>query len=177
MLWSGLVQNANGTTNLSQSRKINKVNEIIDISETTGPSWITLAYDRNGNMTTLPSSAAPTISLTATYDAWNHLISVADGSTVLATYSYDGQYRRIKSTSSSVTRHSYHTSSWQTIEERIGASTLDSSGAVQERIQYAPCGSIQFLDAGFGVRSNSSFDIRTTYTGGEWIPELAKQGL
>ena len=54
---------------LDQSRSVNRVNEITDITESTGPSWVTPAYDRNGNMTTIPKPADPTASFTATYDA------------------------------------------------------------------------------------------------------------
>ena len=52
--WSGYVQKTSGTTDLDQDRSVNKVNEITDISETTGTSWITPSYDKNGNMSVVP---------------------------------------------------------------------------------------------------------------------------
>jgi hypothetical protein len=38
----------------------NPVNEITNISETAGPSWVTPVYSAVGNMTTLPQPADPT---------------------------------------------------------------------------------------------------------------------
>ena len=121
--WSNFIQKSSGTTDLNQSRLVNKVNEITDFTETVGPSWITPAYDRNGNMTTIPKPADPTTSFTATYDAWNHLVKVQSGSSTVATYAYDGVHRRVTTTSDSTTRHFYYTTSWQAIEERLGISS------------------------------------------------------
>ena len=39
--WSSYVQKTSGTTDLGQSRSVNKVNEISNITETTGPAWRT----------------------------------------------------------------------------------------------------------------------------------------
>jgi len=115
---------------LNQQRTANKVNEITDISETTGPSWVTPVYNRAGNMTTIPKPADPTQSFTATYDAWNRLVKIeASGSTV-AQYEYDGAKRRtVKKTYTGgvldETRHFYYTEPprWQVIEERIDTFT------------------------------------------------------
>ncbi|MBX3435766.1 MAG: hypothetical protein KF847_20805 [Pirellulales bacterium] len=122
--------NGNGTWDLDQARTSNVVNEITDITETAGPSWATPAYNRAGNMTTVPKPAAPTGGYTATYDAWNRLVKLADGSDTVSEYSYDGAQRRIVQLSYvagtlSETRHLYYTdpSQWQVIEERLGAST------------------------------------------------------
>ena len=45
-------------------------------------------------MTTMPQPGNETTGLTCVYDAWNRLVEVENGSTVLATYSYDGLNRR-----------------------------------------------------------------------------------
>jgi RHS repeat-associated protein len=118
------------TWDLNQQRTSNKVNEITDISETTGPSWVTPAYNRAGNMTSIPKPADPTQSYTATYDPWNRLVKVKEGENEVAEYEYDGAKRRtIKKTYSGgqldETRHLYYTepSRWQVVEERVDDSS------------------------------------------------------
>ncbi len=59
------------TWSLVQDRTANRVNEITGITESTGPAWVTPAYDPAGNMTTIPKPADPTQGFTAVYDAWN----------------------------------------------------------------------------------------------------------
>jgi RHS repeat-associated protein len=130
--WQGFREddNGDGTWDLIQARTANKVNEITNISETAGPSWVTPAYSAVGNMTTVPQPADPTQSYTPTYDAWHRLVKVADGSDTVSEYAYDGTRRRIiqKSYTNgtlSETRHMYYTqpSQWQVLEERVGTST------------------------------------------------------
>ncbi|MEQ9410143.1 MAG: hypothetical protein RIK87_20580 [Fuerstiella sp.] len=87
--------NGNGTWDLEQSRTSNNVNEITSITETTGPSWVTPAYSAAGNMTTMPQPASPASSFTATYDAWNWLVKIANGSNTVFEYAYDGAKRRV----------------------------------------------------------------------------------
>ena len=61
--WRNFREDTDGSGwNLDQQRTPNKVNEIIDIAETLGASWVTPAYDRAGNMTTIPKPADPTVS-------------------------------------------------------------------------------------------------------------------
>jgi len=122
----------NGCWDLDQTRTANAVNEITNLSETVGPAWVTPAYSRAGNMTTIPKPADPTESFTATYDAWNRLVkleedNVSGGLWPVAEYAYDGSKRRVmvKSYTSgtlSETRHAYFTANWQNIEERLGSS-------------------------------------------------------
>jgi len=115
---------------LNQQRTPNKVNEITDLTESIGPSWVTPAYSRAGNMTTIPKSADPTAAYTGTYDAWNRLVRIDDGSNKVAEYEYDGAKRRtVKKTYVSgvldETRHFFYTepSKWQVVEERIDTSS------------------------------------------------------
>ena len=79
--WKKFLQDDDGddTWDLDQSRTANKVNEITDVTESAGPSWVTPAYNKAGNMTTIPQPADPTKSYTATYDAWNRLVKLVDG--------------------------------------------------------------------------------------------------
>jgi hypothetical protein len=79
-------------------------------------------------MTTMPQPAAPTSSYTATYDSWNRLVKLVDGSNTVAEYIYDGQKWRTVTKSYSggsltETRHHYYSENWQVREERVGTST------------------------------------------------------
>jgi RHS repeat-associated protein len=121
--WSGFVTTASGTTNLNQTRTSNPVNEITNITESTGPTWIVPAYDAAGNTTTIPQVVDPTQSFVALYDAWNRMVKISSGGATVATYAYDGRNWRIVKATSAETRHFYFTDDWQDIEERVGAST------------------------------------------------------
>jgi RHS repeat-associated protein len=130
--WRSFLEDSDGDAswNLDQTRTSNKVNEIADINESAGPSWATPAYNRAGNMTTIPKPADPTQSFTATYDAWNRLVKLEDTSGTVAQYEYDGAKRRtVKKTYAAgqlnETRRFYYTEPgrWQVVEERVGTST------------------------------------------------------
>lgn len=121
--WSGYVQKTSGTTDLDQDRSVNKVNEITDISETTGTSWITPSYDKNGNMSVAPRPDDLANGYTCTYDAWNRMVKVEAGISTVAEYSYDGLHRRVTKTVGSTVRHSYFSAQWQVLEERLDTST------------------------------------------------------
>ncbi len=86
----------------------------------------------------MPQTADPTQSYTATYDAWNRLVKIADGSDAISEYGCNGAKRQIvlKSYASgalSETRHLYYTepSKWQVVEERVGTSP-DSADAERQ---------------------------------------------
>jgi len=119
--------NGDGSWSLDQTRTANKVNEITDFAESIGPSWVTPAYSRAGNMTTIPKPADPTAAYTGSYDAWNRLVRVEEGANKVAECEYDGAKRRtVKKTYVSgvldETRHFYYTTTWRAIEERLGIS-------------------------------------------------------
>jgi len=71
---------------LDQGRTHKPVNEITAITAATGTNWADPAHDRASNMTTIPSPANLPDGLTAIYDAWNRLVEVKDGQTVIARY-------------------------------------------------------------------------------------------
>jgi RHS repeat-associated protein len=48
--------------------------------------WIDPVHDRAGNMTTLPKPSSPANGLTCQWDAWNRLVEVKGGVTVVARY-------------------------------------------------------------------------------------------
>ncbi len=118
-----------GTWSLVQSRAASTVNEITGISNSAGSAWAQPAYDKNGNMTTVPQPANPGSAYTATYDAWNRLVKLVDrptGNTVQENQ-YDGRkYRTVLATYTSgtltETRHYYYSHRWQSLKERLGTS-------------------------------------------------------
>ena len=75
--WPGYVQKTAGTTSLNQTRTASPANEISAISATVGTTWATPAYDLAGNMTSIPTPTNLTSLYTATYDAWNRLVSLS----------------------------------------------------------------------------------------------------
>jgi RHS repeat-associated protein len=121
--WAGYVQKNTGTAILNQSRTASPANEISGISASVGSTWLTPAYDLAGNMTTIPIPSSPTSGYTAIYDAWNRLVSLANGTTTVATYAYDGLSRRIVkgiyvSGSLDHNEHTYLNNNWQALEVR-----------------------------------------------------------
>lgn len=121
-----------GTWDLQQERAASTVNEITDITEQAGPSWVTPAYDAAGNMTTVPAPADPSTSFTASFDSWNRLVKLADGAETIQVYGYDP--RRFLSLrhdyvdgTISDTRHFYYSQRWQCLEERIDVTVSPGS--------------------------------------------------
>ena len=153
--WSGFVQKTSGSTDLEQGRTHNPVNEITAITAATGTDWADPEHDRNGNMTTIPKPANLADGLTATYDAWNRLVEVKDGQTVIARYEYDGLNRRITSHIDSGTPsnptgidtylHYYYNSAWQILETRQSDTPSVQSETLQPKHQYV--WSQRYIDA------------------------------
>jgi RHS repeat-associated protein len=164
--WSGFKEDDDGdsTWDLEQSRTSNAVNEITDITETSGPAWATPVYNRAGNMSAIPKPADPAISFAATYDAWNRLVKLEDGEDTVSEYVYDAAKRRVvlktyDSGELAETRHFYYTSRWQTIEER-----LESSGVISANRDRQFVWGLRYIDD-LALRdrdtdSNASLDER-----------------
>jgi RHS repeat-associated protein len=113
---------------LNQTRTHNKANEIASL---TGPSGVIApAYDAVGNMTTMPQPGSWATSNTLTWDAWNRLVSINQGSTTI-TCKYDPLHRRVSKTNSSETRDYYYNRSWRCVEERV-------SGSVKAQYLWSP---------------------------------------
>lgn len=159
--WKKFLEDSNGdgTWDLNQARTANLVNEITDISETIGASWATPAYNRAGNMTTIPQPSDLSSSYAAIYDAWNRLVKLVDGASTVAEYEYDGAKRRIVVKSYVLgsldeTRHIYFTDpdTWQAIEERV-----DSSNDPQSQHVWG----LRYIDdLVLGDRDNDSMNER-----------------
>tara|TARA_R110002072_G_C7976780_1_gene535574 strand:+ start:9789 stop:15815 length:6027 start_codon:yes stop_codon:yes gene_type:complete len=145
--------NGNGTWNLDQNRTSNKVNEITNLDNTVGSQWGTPQYDKVGNMARIPNPESTffgwnemtvdnwydltvdewynlpvTKDDTAVYDAWNRLVRIEREGETLQIAEYDALRRRITVESYTAgvldeTRHSYFTSAWQAIEERVDLGT------------------------------------------------------
>ena len=96
----------------------------------TSTDWSNLTTDQWSSMDVGPSSSGTGNAFTATYDAWNRLITIADASTgqTVQQNQYDARTFRtvILSYTAGVlleTRHSYFSSEWRCIEERVGTAT------------------------------------------------------
>jgi len=144
--WTDYVQKTAGNTDLDQDRTQNEVNEITNITETAGTAWITPVQDKNGNMTTVPKPSSLSSGLICKYDAWNRLVEVKDGETVIGFYEYDGQNRRIKrhlDTDSPTDPdgldtyvHYFYNTRWQTVETRDTTTESDQPENLQPKHQY-----------------------------------------
>ena len=79
-------------------------------------------------MTTVPKPTSLANTYTAAYDAWNRVVEIKSGETVVAKFEYDGLNRRIKKHIDSqapadpdgvdLYRHFYYNAGWQIVETR-----------------------------------------------------------
>ena len=158
--WRGFNESTTGSSwTTVQSRTSNPANEITNITNTVGSSWVTPAYDAAGNMTTIPVGQGATAgwaelstdgwaalnvddwaslpvsgttdTYKATYDAWNRLVKIDDAGSgqTIQQNQYDARtFRTVIQTYAngalSETRHSYFSSGWRCVEERIGVSMV-----------------------------------------------------
>jgi len=122
--WDGFTDQGN-----SQSRDHNAANETGDI--TGDLDWVDPEYDTAGNLIFAPKPGAEAADDEAhlyVYDAWNHLVEVyedADESgdldtgedTLVVTYEYDGQKRRIEANVAGESGlDTYYNTGWQVLE-------------------------------------------------------------
>ena len=105
-------------------------------------------HDAAGNMTTMPQPLAPGSPYALKYDAWNRLVEVKDGNTIVQSNEYDGLNRRIVRTSGGASRHFYYNQQWQVLEERVGSSTT-----ADKQFVYHP----HYVDA-IAMRLNANGD-------------------
>jgi RHS repeat-associated protein len=138
--WSGFTNNGQ-----SQTSTFDPANEL-----TTNTGTVTPAYDAAGNMTTTPSPSSPQTGLTCTYDAWNRMVQVASGTTIVGVYQYDGTNRRTEKltnfNTSGVPQNVvyYFYSGQQVVETRAGAPTASPSSLPP---QYQYLWSPRYIDA------------------------------
>jgi hypothetical protein len=87
---------------LNQTRTHNKANEIASL---TGPSGVVSpTHDLPGNLTAMPAPGNWTVGYALKWDAWNRLVQVTQGATVVASHVYDALTRRVSKTNPSETR-------------------------------------------------------------------------
>jgi RHS repeat-associated protein len=116
--WTSFDQVVGGMVDFNQTRTHNKANEVTGLT-TTGNAWNTgIGHDAVGNMTTMPKPNSPASGYTCTYDPWNRLVKVSEGSTTVAEYEYDGLNRRIVKSlgTGTVKDHFYFNEDWQELE-------------------------------------------------------------
>ncbi len=97
-------------------------------SQTTSGATTTRTFNAQNETTSVTGGAAPTYNnngdttsdsgLTFVYNAWDELVAVKNGSTVIASYTYDALGRKINETYGSTTNNLYYSPDWQVIEER-----------------------------------------------------------
>jgi YD repeat-containing protein len=92
-------------------------------------------------MTTIPIPSSPTSGYTATYDAWNRLVSLASGSTTVATYAYDGLSRRIVkglyvSGTLDHNEHAYFNEHWQILEVRKEVGGTQNTNPLEQYVWH-----------------------------------------
>ena len=158
--WANYTQTVGATTVDDQDRQTNALNQISNYNDPSGDStstWAVPGYDAAGNMTTIPQPGNETTGLGGVYDAWNELVDVKSGSTIIAAYGYDGLGRRDLTTAGGTTTAFYFDSSKQVIEERVaGATTLQNV---------------------WGLRSVSDLVLRDSATGGSGNLGINDSGL
>ena len=93
----------------------------MDIAATVNTAWATPAYDRNGNMNSIPAPALLADACPARFDAWNRLVTFDNTATSVATiYGYDGLHRRAFSDVAGTFRYFIYSDQWQVLEEYAG---------------------------------------------------------
>ena len=141
--WAGYDVTENGAAVLNQTRANNKANEITATTEAEDQTqWATPAYDAKGNMITVPKPNSPASAFTCTWDAWNRLVEVKDGESMVAQYAYDGLNHRITKTVGATIAHCYYNASWQLLETREGAGAPET---LDPKTQYV--WSVRYIDA------------------------------
>ena len=132
-------------------RTHNDVNETTSLglqSGGSGTNWVDPNHDAAGNMTTIPQPNDPNSPYTLTYDAWNRLVAVNDGTTDVQVNEYDGLNRRIirdETGGGGELKHFYYNSQWQVLVE------ADSSNDASAMYSYHP----HYVDAvAFRIRES-----------------------
>ncbi|MEM7314380.1 MAG: hypothetical protein AAF497_14630, partial [Planctomycetota bacterium] len=90
--WLGYERKTEGVVDLDQTRVNNKDNQITQFDGSSEG----VDHDRAGNATLMPHDASGswTKCYTLSWDAWNRLVKVESGAILIASYEYDGLFRR-----------------------------------------------------------------------------------
>lgn len=120
--WQAYRADLAGNVVLGQHRVHDKGNRLTQIENEVDPILI----DRVGRMRQVPPDASGDWNTTRfmVWDAWNRLMEIKEtleeGGAVIGRYAYDGLARRTVRIAEDTTRHTYFSSSWRPLEERIG---------------------------------------------------------
>jgi RHS repeat-associated protein len=109
--------------NLQQTRCHNAANEITHVANPGGV--IQPSYDEVGNQTLDIAPGDWDRGFSLKWDAWNRLIEVKDGNTLIQTNAYDGLSRRITSSDGTDMIHYYYNDAWRSVEEYTDADPDD----------------------------------------------------
>jgi YD repeat-containing protein len=106
-------------------------------------------------MIDVPAPADMTGHYDCTYDAWDRLVEVKDGETLIAKYEYDGLNRRVKKHFDSDApadpngiesyRHFYYNAAWQVVETRLSSSENTDPNTLDPEYRYV--WSLRYIDA------------------------------
>ena len=157
--WDGFTEDADGdgTPDLQQDRTHNDANELTDLSG----AWLDPACDAAGNLIFAPKPGAEATDDEAhlyVYDAWNRLVEVyedADESgdldpgedTLVVTYEYDGQRRRIEANvEGESSLDTYYNTGWQVVETRRSDYENDPYEQYVWDIRYVDAPVLRFHD-------------------------------
>src|SRR5690606_19459360 len=111
------------TTEIDQARRHNRSNQILAIDGSNAG----VAYDKNGNMTRVPSGEA----LDGTprkvkWNAWNQPVEIRNAATeaLIQRNVFDALFRRTtREPGGGAVVHCYYNDRWRPVEERLGTST------------------------------------------------------
>jgi RHS repeat-associated protein len=115
------LKNFSQDPSLNQDRTHNEANEIETLTKPTGV--VQPQYDAAGNMTEMPQPGDWQEAYQCTWDAWNRLVKIEDGSTTVAEYRYDALTRRITEDNNGTFTNILYDRQWRPLEERNSSAT------------------------------------------------------
>jgi len=158
-----------GTLEVDQGRDHTKANEIESIDD----AQTHVDHDAAGNMTKVPKPSSWADHYDLTYDAWQRLVKVVDGTTIIAEYRYDALGRRIAKMTDYTgetpgeTRHFYYNTSYQVLEERVDTATTADRQFVW---------GVRYVDD-LILRDRQTDDNASTGDWGKWLSGLDERML
>ena len=108
-------------SNLSQFRGHNGANEITSVTNPAGV--VQPACDKVGNQTFDIAPGNWDTRYELKWDAWNRIVEVRNGSTLVQTNAYDGLTRRVTSADGTGTTHYYYNTAWRAVEQYLNSGT------------------------------------------------------
>jgi len=120
------------------------------------------------------------------WDAWNRLVAVRrqEDDTLVATYHYDGLFRRTHSTVDGTDRHFLYDRAWRILEERPGSETASPDRLYTWGLRHrtdmvcrdAELAAVGGSGSSAGSSSSSSLSTQRHYVAYDWISLAAANG-